>query len=200
MGCGGIIHVASDCWTVSGVRAMTPFSSKVFVFLKREWRFKTGSGSEFALTMAFGMFAMAAYSVSSMGGINQFMGYLTGSPKIALEEFKRKGLTMCMAKGKFRWVTGRISKEEWLIIGTEGKTGLAFFDGKKLVRQPKNGSFTRMRIVVLDKEWVTARLEGWRRTGRQAFFHSGGKWHVAFPDDVIWGHVIGEELVLADLK
>lgn len=199
IGGGALVHVFADCATVSGVRALTPFSSKIFVFFKRSWRVKTGSGGEFMIMMLFGLFAMSAYSISSMGGLSTFLGYITGSPKIGLEEFKRQGLKICTVKGTFRWESGKIEKVEWLIIGTEGRSGLAFFNGEKIIRQPKNGSFSKMFVKTSDKQWSAAKLKGWRVTENDAYFMSGGRWYKASKGDVVLGEVISEKLILADL-
>jgi inner membrane protein len=202
IGVGAILHIFADCYTVSGVRAMAPWTNKLFVFLKRSWRLKTGGSAEFAVLVVFGTLAWAGGQVGSMGGISAVLGYLTGSPQIMLEEYKLKGLQKCFVDGTLRWNNGKIEEGRWLIIGSEGKSGLALqaVGGNKLIHLPDHGRFIRARLKPTEERWEAVKLKGWGVTENPCYFMDSGKWYYAEVGDVIWGQVIGDGFVINSME
>ncbi|MBF0233775.1 MAG: metal-dependent hydrolase, partial [Desulfamplus sp.] len=126
LGVGAFIHVVSDCATVAGVRALEPWSSKLFVMFKREWRLKTGGRTELIVLLLFGLIAWGGGYIGATGGIMAMMGHLTGAPKIMIEQHRSAGLQKCFVAGKFRWNSGEIEEGRWLVIGSEGQQGIVF--------------------------------------------------------------------------
>jgi membrane-bound metal-dependent hydrolase YbcI (DUF457 family) len=198
IGVGALLHIIADCATVSGVRALAPWSQKLFVLFKRDWRIKSGGSAEFIVLAVFGMFAWGGGYIGSLGGIRALVGHLTGAPKIMLEEYRAKGLQQCRVEGKFRWNSGKIEEVDWLIVGTEG-IGLAMMneDSSKLIHAPGNGEFLRARLKpIKDKEWKEIKLKGWAKTEHQIYFLDGKKWHIAKAGEVVWGQILGDRIVL----
>jgi len=198
LGLGGLIHVVSDCATVSGVRAMTPFSSKLFVFFQRSWRFKTGGRGEFALLFVFGTLAWAGHSVTTMGGITAILGHITGAPKIAMEEYISKGLEICRVEGKFRWNSGYTEEMNWLVVGMEGSSKLVMENSGKLIRDGVDGKLLRARLQPSKIFWKEAKVKGWYKVKNRSFYFSDRKWAAAKPGGVVWGTVISERIELLD--
>lgn len=194
IGAGGLSHVLADCYTVSGVRAMAPFSSKVFVIFRRDWRIKTGSNTELVILLVCGIFAWSAHKVTSYGGIGAMIGHITGSPKIMFEEYVGKGLEICDVEGKFRWANGKVESVKWQIIGIEKSSGLAFVDGQSIVRTPLNGRFLRARLKPTGDAYESLRVKGWMVTSSECWFLSKGKWFHAKAGDLVYGNVIGKGL------
>ncbi|HIQ37398.1 MAG TPA: metal-dependent hydrolase [Desulfocapsa sulfexigens] len=196
IGAGALLHIFADCATVSGVRGFAPWSEKLFVLFKRDWRIKTGSGAEIIILVVFGSFAWAGGYVGAVGGIRAMIGHLTGAPKIMVEEFRSKGLQQCRVHGKFRWNSGLIEQVDWLIIGTEGQ-GLAMQGIEKIVRTPKHGEFLKARLKpVKDVKWEVVKLKGWAKTGSKVYFLDGAKWHTAKAGEVVWGQILGHNISL----
>ena len=193
IGTGGLLHVFIDCYTVSGVRAMAPWSNKVFVMFQRSWRLKAGSNAEFALLAVFGAVAWLGFQVGEMGGTSAMLGYLTGSPKIMEEEFRQRGLEKCYVEGKLRWSSGKIEEGRWLIIGSEG-SGLALQGDDRLIHLPQQGYFLRARLKPTGEHWEQVRLHGWGKAEQSCYFTDKGKWHSANSGEVVWGQVIGSNL------
>jgi inner membrane protein len=195
IGTGAILHILADCATVSGVRALAPWSEKLFVIFRRSWRIKSGTPAEMVVLAVFGLIAWGGGYMGAMGGIGAMIGQLTGAPKIMMEEYQAKGLTKCRVQGKIRWISGRIEEGEWLIIGTEGSQGLALVGNeKKIIHIPKDGEFLKARLKPGKEKWQIAKIEGWTRTDSPVFFLSGQKWLYASAGDLVWGQVIGENL------
>ncbi|MCP3663986.1 MAG: metal-dependent hydrolase, partial [Gammaproteobacteria bacterium] len=197
IGGGAVLHIVADCATVSGVRAMTPWSTKLFVFFRRSWRFRTGGNAEFGILLVFGIFAWTGHQIGTMGGLTATIGYLTGSPKLMQEEYRLSGLKKCFVKGKFRWNSGKTEQVRWLVIGSEG-TGLAFHSAEGIIRTPGNGKFIRARLEVTKEQWVTANLKGWYQTDNNCYFLNSKKWHLAEEGDIVWGIVLADRLSLSD--
>jgi inner membrane protein len=200
IGVGALLHVVADCATVSGVRAMSPWTNKLFVFFKRSWRLKTGGSAEFAVLVVFGTLAWAGGQVGSMGGISAMLGYLTGAPQIMMEEYKLKGLQKCFVEGKLRWNNGKIEEGRWLIIGSEG-SGLALQEegGEKLIHVPKQAYFIRARLKPTEEKWEAVKLKGWGETEHPCYFMDSGKWYIAQEGDVVWGDIIGKDIVVTNI-
>ena len=198
IGVGAILHVLADCGTVSGVRALSPWSQKLFVVFRRSWRIKSGAPAEMVVLLLFGMIAWGGGYIGAVGGIRAMVGHMTGAPKIMLEEFQAKGLMKCKVKGKFRWVSGEIEEGEWLIIGTEGPSGLAFQGDNKIIHTPKDGKFLRARLKPSpDKTtWELVQLKGWAETETDVYFMDGKKWHIARAGEVVWGQILGDKIEL----
>lgn len=195
LGIGALIHVISDCGTVSGVRAMTPFTQKLFVFFQRSWRFRTGSRGEFGLMLVFMVIAWGSYSISTTGGFSALLGRITGAPKITLEEYRLKGTEICYADAVFRWNDSLIENVHWLIVGTKG-SGLVLFNGRKFVHAPGDGEFIRLRLEPTGKHWAEVKLQGWKRTVHPAYYVDKEGWKRAKPGEYVWGSVIAEKLEL----
>jgi inner membrane protein len=200
IGLGALLHIWADCYTVSGVRAFTPFTEQVFVLFKRDWRIKTGQNTEFIILMILGTIAWSTSKIGTMGGLSAVMGYFTGSPKIMVEEFTRAGLTKCYVKGKFRMKSGRFVEGEWLVIGTHG-SGIAFLtpDGK-IWNTSDDGKFIRARLRKTDQEWNEATVRGYNQTKHDAYYLSGKKWHTAQSGDLVIGHVISDQISLSSME
>jgi len=202
IGTGAILHILADCATVSGVRALAPWSEKLFVIFRRSWRIKSGAPAEMAVLLVFGVIAWGGGYMGAIGGIRALIGHLTGAPKIMLEEYKAKGLTKCMVKGKIRWLSGKIEEGEWLIIGSEGPAGLAL-QGKeagKLIHIPAKGSFQKARLQPGKEQWEHIKLTGWARAETPLYFLDGKKWHYAEKGDLVWGQVLGNEINLVTIN
>jgi len=196
VGIGAILHVLADCYTVSGVRAMAPWSSRLFVIFRRSWRIKTGSNSELFILLIAGTLAWAGHSVGQMGGISAMIGHIIGSPKIMKEEYLQKGLTKCYVKGKFRWLNGKTEKVHWLIIGMEG-AGMAFQGKDRIIRTPKEGKFLRAHLEQTEDTWESARLLGLYRSESDCYFLADNLWHKASKGDIIFSYVIGDDLIIS---
>ncbi len=196
IGAGALLHIFADCATVSGVRAFSPWSQKLFVLFKRDWRIKTGTPAEIIILVVFGSFAWAGGYVGAMGGIRAMIGHLTGAPKIMMEEYRAKGLQKCRVKGNFRWNSGKIEAIDWLIIGTEGK-GLALQGKDKIIHTPKHGVFLKARLKPIKGEkWEVVQLRGWAKTENTIYFLDGKKWHTATAGEVVWGQILGNKIAL----
>ena len=87
IGAGSILHILADCATVSGVRALAPWSEKLFVVFRREWRIKSGSPHEIIVLLVFGSIAWAGGYMGAVGGLRAMIGHITGAPKIMREEY-----------------------------------------------------------------------------------------------------------------
>jgi len=201
LGAGAILHILADCGTVSGVRALSPWSQKLFVVFRRSWRIKSGSSHEILVLICFGMIAWGGGYMGAVGGIRAMIGHITGAPKIMVEEFISKGLTKCKVKGKFRWNTGEIEEVEWLIIGTEGQTGLAMLREDKLIHIPKDGKFLNARLKPFPNKstWELVQLKGWAETEKDVYFMDGKKWHIAQEGEVVWGQILGDKIELESI-
>ncbi|MGD9732935.1 MAG: metal-dependent hydrolase [Desulfamplus sp.] len=195
LGAGALLHVFADCATVSGVRAMSPFTQKLFVLFQRSWRIRSGGKSEIIILLAFGSLAWAGGYIGTTGGIRALIGHLTGSPKIMLEEYRIKGLTKCYVDGKFRWNSGDIEENVWLIVGSEGTGGLALQGKNKIIHVPADGQFLKARLKPTEEKWQYMRLGGWAATESAVYFLDGSKWHYASAGSVVFGQIIGDKLV-----
>ena len=198
VGAGALLHIFADCATVSGVRALAPWSQKLFVLFRRSWRIKSGGSAEIIVLLIFGSFAWAGGYVGAVGGIQAMIGHLTGAPKIMMEEYKRKGLQRCYVKGKLRWNSGLIEEGKWLIIGTEG-SGLALQGKDKIIHIPKEAFFMKARLKPeKGKTWEIMKLKGWAITETSVYFLDGVKWHKADKGEMVWGQILGNNIVLVN--
>lgn len=192
---GAILHIFADCATVSGVRALAPWSEKLFVVFRRSWRIKSGAPAEIAVLTVFGLIAWGGGYMGAVGGISALIGQLTGAPKIMFEEYQTKGLTKCRVKGTLRWGSGKTEEGEWLIIGSEGQYGLALLGNEnKIIHIPTDAKFLRARLRPGKEQWQIAKINGWATTECPAFFLTAGKWHYASTGEFVWGQVLGDTL------
>lgn len=196
IGAGGLLHILADCSTVSGVRALAPWSEKLFVIFRRDWRIKSGSPHEVIVLLLFGMIAWGGGYIGATGGILAMIGHLTGAPKIMLEEYQNKGLTKCSVQGKIRWSSGEIEEGRWLIVGSEGNTGLALRGGDRVIHIPQEGKFLKARLKPEKTSWDSVRLRGWAKAETIVYFWDGKKWHMAKPGETVWGQIIGDRIKL----
>lgn len=136
-----------DCWNVSGTKAFEPFTSKPVVIFQRDWRIVTGSISEIVICLSLLVsIAIADYSYS-LGGPRKLVNLIANSPQIMFEEFSRAGEKICYVRGKFRWADGRLEAvKEWLVVGTEAKQNLVFWNGIQIVRVPQHGAFLTAKL------------------------------------------------------
>jgi len=193
VGIGAFIHVVSDCMTVSGVRAMTPFSQKLFVLFQRSWRFKTGGNAEIGILLVAGTLAWTGYQIGTLGGLGATLGYILKAPKIMVEEYRKVGLTKCKIEGKFRWNSGKTIEGTWQVIGL--KSGKVFFIiGDKIIKDGEQGELLKARLIKSEEHWDAVKLSGWGITKKKSFFFTGGKWFVAMPGDFTYGSIIGDDL------
>jgi hypothetical protein len=119
------------------------------------------------------MIAWGGGYMGSVGGIQALIGHITGAPKIMFVEFQGKGLQRCHhVKSKFRWVSGAIEEGTWLIIGTEGQTGLALQGDDKIIHIPKDGYFLKARLKPDPEKasWESVQLKGWAMTEKKCTF------------------------------
>lgn len=195
IGLGAVLHVIADCYTVSGVRAMTPFSQKLFVFFKRDWRIKTGSRQEMVILLVAGTIAWSAHKVGTVGGLSSTIGYIMRSPKIMIEEYLSQGLRICEVEGKFRKLSGEIMEGKWLIIGSKG-SGISFLVDDKIYNTGEHGKFLKARLIKSDRKWDALRVRGCCKTKRRAYYLSDKKWHIAQSGGLVCGSVIGENVSL----
>ena len=195
IGAGALIHVVSDCLTVSGVRAMTPFSSKLFVLFQRSWRFKTGGNAEIGILLIAGTLAWTGYKIGTMGGLGASLGYILKAPKIMAEEYRKKELNICSIEGKFRWNSGRTESGTWKIIGmVKGK--VSFLVDGKIVQDGRRGELLKARLICSDKYWESVKLNGWGISRNEAYFLSGDRWFRADPGDYVFGQIIGNNIII----
>ena len=198
VGVGGLLHILADCATVSGVRGFAPWSKKLFVMFRRAWRIKSGSPHEIVVLILFGMIAWGGGYMGAVGGIQALIGHITGAPKIMVEEFQSRGLQKCYAKGKFRWASGELEENTWLLIGTEG-AGLAMQGRDKIIHIPKDGEFLKARLKPdpEKKSWEAVQLRGWAIAESRVYFLDGKQWRIGEPGEMVWGQILGERIQLA---
>lgn len=199
IGAGAITHVFADCATVSGVRAFAPWSQKLFVLFKRDWRIRTGGGQELVVLLIFGSIAWSSGYIGATGGIRAILGHLTGAPSIMFEEHRLKGLQKCYVAGKLRWNSGKIETGRWLIVGTEGQ-GIAMQGKEKLIHIPKNGKFLKARLKPTEEQWKLIKLKGWATAETEMYFLDGAKWHRAEKGDVVFGQLLGNNIELKRME
>lgn len=136
--------------------------------------------------------------MGAVGGVQSLIGHITGAPKIMFEEYQTKGLLKCSAKGKFRWASGEIEEGTWLIIGTEGQSGLAMQGDDKIIHIPKDGEFLKARLKPDPKKasWEVVQLKGWAATEKKVYFLDGKQWRAADPGEMAWGQILDKRIKL----
>lgn len=195
IGVGGLSHVFLDAFNVKGVQAFMPFFEQVCVLFKRKYRIYSASKHENFLLIVLMLLIWGGFYIKNIGGVRVLVGQLTGSYKIAFEQYQKKGLQICFMEGKLRWSNGKIENEKWQIIGVEGQ-GLAVWDGKRIIHLPKECEFLWCKLVCSDNAWQALKLTGWGKVKNKAFFYDGLKWKYASAGSIVFGQVIGEKLEL----
>ena len=199
IGTGALIHVVSDCWTVSGVRAMTPFSSKIFVLFQRSWRFKTGGNAEMGILLVAGTIAWTGYKIGTMGGLAGTMGYLLKAPKIMVDEYKHKGLMKCKIDGRFRYNSGETVDGIWTLIGLHG-TKVSFLIDDRIITDGNEGMLLKARLIKSDEQWSSVKVNGWATTINPVFYFTDGKWFIGNPGQVVFGAIIGDDIKIDNIE
>lgn len=184
---GGLSHILIDMYNTSGVKAGEPFTSKVFVCFKSDWRINTSSVQEILVFIAiFTALSLTQYS-HTLGGPRKLINMVTKSPKITVEEYNRAGLKRCTAKGSFRWADGRIQEVEWLVVGIEG-SNLVYWDGEKLIK-PTKGQFLRSILKQGEQDWPVVLVNGFCTVQTPSFWYDGRAWQTALPGDLVFGSI-----------
>jgi membrane-bound metal-dependent hydrolase YbcI (DUF457 family) len=199
LGLGALSHCFIDCWNVSGVQALEPFSEQVCVIFRRSsWRISTGSRKELFVLLFLGMAVGGAIYIGSFGGIRAAVGEMLGSYNIAYERYLREGTNVCYLEGKLRTADGNIFEDKWLIIGREGSRGLAILADDKILHIPKDAHFLRARLRVDEnnKKWETAEIKGLAETLKPVYVLKKGEWRKAKAGSFVSGVIIGERIEL----
>lgn len=201
VGAGALSHVFLDCLNVSGVQALSPFSEKVCVLFDRRFRVVTGSQAELALLVLFGTFAWAGHYVGTMGGFRSLIAAITGSPRMAIEQYRKKGTRLCFLRGKIRWKNGRTESGRWQVVGLEGFRGIAVMDGARVLHVPLEADILTARLECTEETLQAVNLSGWAVTRKEAWFFDGSWWRHSRPGEIVFGQVLARklELEVADL-
>jgi len=187
---GAISHVFLDCYNVSGVKAFAPFSEKVVVIFKRDWRIVTGSLKEiWVFLILFGLIATMGYA-SQIGGARKLINMLVKSHQITIEEYQRAGLKRCEIEGTFRWSDGTIQNARWLVVGLEGPNIICWdSENSRLIKDNKQGKFLRSILIQSETDWSVVKIDGIATAAEACFWYSGGKWHHSEKGNLIMGSV-----------
>lgn len=184
---GALSHIIIDTYTVSGVRALLPFSKRSLVCFKKDWRIVTGSVHEIFVFVGIFVLISAFHYGHSLGSPRKFINLLVKSPTITLEEYTRAGLGTATARGTFRWADGRTRKAEWKVVGIE-KGKLVYWDGSRLIRA-RHGEFIRSSLVEHGQVWPQVSVEGFSEVAEASFWFDGEEWHHALAGDTVFGTV-----------
>ena len=199
---GAFSHIFIDTLNISGVHALLPISEKVCVLFSRNWRFPVGSRNELVFLVVLGLCAWGGAYIGSIGGFRALVGVLTASPRAAADRYLEAGQQRCFFEGTMRHRDGRLEEGSWLVIGQEGREGLAVWDEKRdrLIHTPEQAEFLRARLRPTEQSWQTMALTGWAKTNKEAFFYDGKRWHYAPPDAIVFGWIIARELDVITLQ
>lgn len=189
-GIGAISHIVSDAFTISGVKALLPWSERAVVFFKRDWRIYTGSVQEIVVFIVIaGMISLANYSYA-LGGPRKLINLLAKSHKITVEEYQRAGLKRCIVEGRWRWADGRIEEVAWLVVGMEGQRLVYWNEAAgKLIRDKKHGKFLKSVLKQSEEDWPVVEVEGLCRVKQRSFWFDGKRWYRAEPGELAVGMV-----------
>lgn len=189
---GALSHCLIDCYSVSGVQALKPFTDRSVVIFKKDWRIKTGSVQEILLFLLLFAGVSGMNYAYAVGGPRKLINLLAKSPKITAEEFVRAGNRRCFARGEWRWANGQIEEVEWLVVGTErsysGETGMVYWSGERLIRK-QDGEFLRSTLVQSGQEWPLVKVQGTSRVQHDAFFLSENGWYFAKAGQLAFGTI-----------
>lgn len=187
---GALSHCFIDCWNVSGVKALMPFTEKVCVIFKRDWRIQTSSLQEiWVFVFLFGFIVAMGYA-HSLGGPRRLINLMAHSHQITIEEYQRAGLKRCEIEGQFRWNDGTLQNVKWLVIGLEDQH-VVCWDGEKLIKNDKHGRFLRSVLHESETVWPVVQIDGIAYAGQDCFWLSGKekKWHYSKKGELIMGSV-----------
>jgi len=184
---GCLIHCLADELNKPGVQTWQPFSDKTCVVFRQSWRVYNGSGTEYLILTVFVILISLTWHVRDIGGIRAVANRLSGAHEITVQELARAGQMKCFVKGTFRYTDGRIEDVNWLAVGIEKKESVVCFDGKKLVRNDRDGHFLSSHLVRTKEKNETFNMSGFAQFAEPVFFLSGGKWHYAEPGTPVIG-------------
>jgi len=184
---GALLHCFIDQLNTQGVETWQPYTDKVVVLFKREWRFRNGHAGEYILLAVFVVVIGFTYNVREKGGFRVFANEISGAHDITIQNYERAGNLKCYVEGDFRYADGRKAKVKWLIVGLEKKE-LVCWDGKQLIRK-KDGEFLGSVIIQTKEEWKPVQVAGIAYMAEPSFFFSGKLWHYAKPGTPVLGWV-----------
>lgn len=201
---GALSHVLIDCYNTSGVRALTPFSDKSIVLFKRDWRVSAGSLGEIYVFILIALLLPASHFTHSIGGWRKLTNLLIQSHRITIEEYTRAGTKQCYVKGQFRWIDGRTQDVQWLIVGIEGggaaNESLIYFDGEKLIREDKAGTFLKSKLIQTDTDWISVKITGVGTVAANSFFFDGKRWYHAPANTKVMGIVRSVDNAMPEIR
>jgi inner membrane protein len=156
-----IAHLLIDCLNTNGVRLFAPFSSRVCVLVARRFRFPTASRAEYILCFCLYTSAFMFSWMNNQGGFSQTLGRLLGSYDMAIQSYKSNADSIGHFSGYLRYPNGETIKEKFLIIGTEGQTGVAIWDHHqgKVLHLPEDAEFQYVWYEKSDKRWNKTRVD-----------------------------------------
>ena len=197
IGLGALSHIVLDALNTSGVMALMPFSERVCVLFSRKWRFPAGSRKELFLLVALGSLAWAGGYLGALGGLRGALAYVVASPHLALQQWEEKGLSVCSLEGRFRFRTGEIKEGSFLLIGKEGRNGLACLFENRLLHVPQDGEFLRAKLKCAGKRWYALTIRGFAQAETPGFFFDGRLWRRIEPGKLFFGYALfGERPVI----
>ena len=131
--------------------------------------------------------------IGTMGGFRALFEAFIGNFELAKEHYEQEGTKICYMKGKIRYPDGNLEEGKWLIVGTEGETGLAVYDEnkKRILHIPKDGKFLRARLKPTEEKWQTLTLSSPSNIKEgNVFYRAGKKWHTGKEGDTVLGYLI----------
>jgi inner membrane protein len=185
---GALSHCFIDCYNVSGVKALLPFTEKTVVLFKRDWRVITGSLKEIWVFIFFFVMICGMGYAHVLGGPRKLINMLVHSHKITVEEYQRAGLKRCTIEGTFRWADGRKEEMELLVVGLDGRELIAW-DGEKLLCNPKHGKWLKSVLHESEQDWLVISVDGIAYAKQPCFYFAGKKWRYAKTGDMVMGSV-----------
>lgn len=184
---GALLHCYIDQLNTMGVEGWQPYTDKVLVLFKREWRFRNGHAGEYILLAVFVLIIAFTYNIRERGGIRVFANEISGAHDITVQNYEKAGNLKCHVEGEFRFADGRKATVNWLIVGTE-KQELVCWDGENLIRK-RDGQFLSSTIIQSKEEWKAVQVAGIAYMAEPTFFFSGKLWHYAKPGTPVLGWV-----------
>ena len=198
IGLGGLSHSFLDCWNLSGVQALAPFSEKVCVLFGRDFRIETGSKQEIYIFILFLLVFLGAVHLEQIGGFRAMIGSATGSYRIAYQRYISAESHICHLKGRLRLNTGKVIEETFLIVGKEGKEGLAVLVHNKIAHLPEEAKFLRADLKISEATWEVLNIGGVAETLSPVYRYDKkrDRWFSVEAGNYVSGDIIGENLRL----
>jgi len=193
IGAGALLHVLADCWTISGVQALSPWSERVCVLWRREWRLRTGGRGEVVLLAIAALLTWAGSAVAGMGGLRALVGHVLQSPAIARQHLLAAGPERCELAARLRLPDGTIMEGTWPVLA-EGMDGMAVLLPGRVVHVPRDGVLLRARLVRTGTYWRSVEVRGLARLMRPALWYDGRTWRMGQPGDLVHGYAISAEV------